>query len=154
MESLRNLLPFKSYFHFRFLLPVSWPTFVFSMSADVGQCRQCHFLVGHGRNVGVAAKTALKYIFDQKLFLLPVLVATILNFGCRPMSVHVISAISESGVVENVGVALKPRRHLLPFKSYLGLYFPHVDFRVLSRHFGTSGQSKREAMTSSCTAVI
>ncbi len=25
-----------------FPLPVSWPTFAFPVSADVGQCRQCH----------------------------------------------------------------------------------------------------------------
>ena len=61
---------------------------------------------GMVENVGVAAGTASKYISVQKLFLLPVLVAAILNFGCRPMSDHVVSAISESGVVENVGVAL------------------------------------------------
>ena len=30
------------------------------------------------------------------------------------------------------------------------LQFAPVDFRVLSRHFGVSGQWKREAMTSSC----
>ena len=70
------------------------------------------------------------------------------------MSGHVLSGIAESVVAENVGWPLEPRRHLLPFKSYLCFYFPHVDFRVLSRHFGTSGQSKREAMTSSCRAFI
>ncbi len=31
-----------------FSLPVSWPTFEFPVSADVGQCRQCHIRVGHG----------------------------------------------------------------------------------------------------------
>ncbi len=50
-------------------------------------------------NVGVAAETALKSVSVQKLFLLPALVAAILKFGCRPMSDHVASAISESGVV-------------------------------------------------------
>ena len=115
------------------------------MSADVGQCQQCHIRVGHGRkcggslwnrfeicfrskvistsgfyfrfrgrhlsfrcrpmsdnvgsvifwsgmveNVGVAAETASKSISVQKLFLLPVLVAAISNFGCRPMSDHVV----------------------------------------------------------------
>ena len=30
------------------------------------------------------------------------------------------------------------------------LQFTPVDFRVLSRHFGVSGQWKREAITSSC----
>ena len=56
--------------------------------------------------IGAAAGTPSKYIFIQNLFLLPVLVAAILNFGCRPVSGHVVSSISESGVVENVGVAL------------------------------------------------
>ena len=58
-------------------------------------------------NVGVAAETALKYVSVQKLFLLQVLVAAILNFGCRPLSNEVVSAISESGVVENEGVAVE-----------------------------------------------
>ena len=58
------------------------------------------------RNVGIAAETASKSISVQKLFLLPVLLAAILNFGCRPLSDLVVSAISESGVVENVGVAV------------------------------------------------
>ncbi len=30
------------YFHFRFPLPVSWPTFEYPMSVDVGPCRKCH----------------------------------------------------------------------------------------------------------------
>ena len=64
---------------------------------------------GMVENVGAAAGTPSKYISVQNLFLLPVLVAAILNFGCRPVSGHVVSSISdysESGVVENVGVAL------------------------------------------------
>ena len=55
-------------------------------------------------NVGVAVGTASKYLSVQKLFLLPVLVAAILNFRCRRMSDHVDSAISESSVVENLGI--------------------------------------------------
>ena len=54
-------------------------------------------------NVEVAAGTASKSISVQKLFLLPVLVASVLNFGCRLMSGQVVSAISESGVAKNVG---------------------------------------------------
>ncbi len=57
-------------------------------------------------NVGVAAETASKYISVQKLFLLPVFVAAILNFECRTLLDHVVSAISESVVVENVGVTV------------------------------------------------
>ena len=32
-----------------FPLPVSWPTYEFPISADVGQCRQCHIRIRHGR---------------------------------------------------------------------------------------------------------
>ena len=46
-------------------------------------------------NMGVAAGTASKSIFVQKLFLLPVYLAAILNFGHRSMSGHVFSVISE-----------------------------------------------------------
>ncbi len=122
------------------------------MSGNVGSAISESGVV---ENVGVAAKTASKSSSVQKLFLLPVLVAAILNFGCRPLSDHVVSAISESGVVGNVGVAVgtaspSPSVH----KSYLCFSLPHVDFRMLSRHVGTSGQSKRGAMTSSCRAFI
>ena len=72
------------------------------MSGNVGSVI---FWSGMVENMGVDAEVALKSIFDQKLFLLPVLVAAILNFGCRPLSDHVVRAISESSVVENVGVA-------------------------------------------------
>ena len=40
----------------------------------------------------------------QKLFPLPVLVATILNFGIQPKSGYVDSDISKSDLVEHVGV--------------------------------------------------
>ena len=35
-----------------FPLPVSWPTFEFPMSGDVGQCRHCHTRVGRCRKCG------------------------------------------------------------------------------------------------------
>ena len=57
---------------------------------------------GMVENVGVAAGTASKSISVQKLFLLPVLVAAILNFRFRPMLGHVVSAISVSGVVKQM----------------------------------------------------
>ncbi len=57
------------------------------------------------QNVGVAAEKASKSISVPKLFLLPVLGAAILNFGCPPTSDHVVNATSESGVVESVRVA-------------------------------------------------
>ncbi len=66
-------------------------------------------------NVGVAAETASKYISVKKLFLLPVFVAAILNCGCLPISDHVASAISESGVVENVGVAAETTSKSISF---------------------------------------
>ncbi len=50
-------------------------------------------------NLGAVARTASKSISVQTSFQLPVLVAAILNFGYRPISDHVASAISESGVV-------------------------------------------------------
>ncbi len=78
-------------------------------SADVGSRRQCHSAIsesGWVENMGVATETALKSISVQKLFLPPVLVAAIVNFGRRPMSGHVVSAISASGVIENVGIAV------------------------------------------------
>ncbi len=58
-------------------------------------------------NVGAVAGTASKSISVQKSFLPQVLVTAIFfYFGCRPMSDNVASAISESGVVENVGAAV------------------------------------------------
>ena len=57
-------------------------------------------------NVGVAAEIASLSLSVQKLFLLPVCVVAILSFPRRPTSGHVVSGISESGMVENVGVAL------------------------------------------------
>ena len=35
-----------------FPLPVSWPTFEFPMSGDVGQCRHCQTRVGRCRKCG------------------------------------------------------------------------------------------------------
>jgi len=60
-------------------------------------------------NVGVAVGIASPALSDQKLFPLPVStsgsVVDSSGFRCRPMSCNVDSAISESGIVENVGVA-------------------------------------------------
>ncbi len=56
-------------------------------------------------NVGVASEIALPSFSFQKLFLLPVCIIAILLCPCRPTSAHVVSDISESGMVENVGVA-------------------------------------------------
>jgi len=43
-----------------------------ALSADVGQCRQCHIRVGHGRKCGVAVGIASPSVSVQKLFPLPV----------------------------------------------------------------------------------
>ena len=56
-------------------------------------------------NVGVDVEIASPSLSVQTLFLLPVCVVAILRFSCRPTSGHVVSGISESGIVENVGVA-------------------------------------------------
>ncbi len=60
---------------------------------------------GMAENVGIAYEIALPSFSVQKLFLLPVYVIAILRFPCRPTSGHVVSGISESGMVENMGVA-------------------------------------------------
>ena len=83
MESRRNLFPFKSYFHFRFPLPVSWPTFAFPMSADVGQCRRRHIPVGHRRKCGGSRWNRVEICFRSKVISTSGFVAAILNFGCR-----------------------------------------------------------------------
>jgi len=73
------------------------------MSADV-----CHVLAGISESgmvemLGVAAEIASPSLSVQYLFLLPVCVVAILRFPCQPTSDHVISGISESGMVDNVG---------------------------------------------------
>ena len=70
------------------------------------------------------------------------------------MSGQVVSAISESGVVENVRVAVGTASPSPSVQKLSLLLVSTCHFRVLSRHFGTSGQPKREAMTSSCRAFI
>jgi len=91
-----------------FLLPVSVVTILHS------PCRPTSGHVVSGisessmvKNVGVAAEIASSSLSVQKIFLLPVCVVAILHFPCRRTSGHVISGISESSMVENVGVAAK-----------------------------------------------
>ncbi len=86
---------------------------------------------GEVENMGVAVETASKSISVQTLLLLPVVVAAILNFGCRPLSDHVVSAISESDVVENVGVAVgtaspSPSVHRLSLLLFFACRFSTV----------------------------
>ena len=60
-------MPFECYFHFRFPLPVSWPTFELPTSADVGQCRQCHIRVGHSRKCGGSRWNRFAICFRSKV---------------------------------------------------------------------------------------
>ena len=83
-----------------FLLPVSWPTHAFPMLAEVGPCWQCHIYVGHGRKYGSNRWNCIAISASG-------LIAAISHSGCRSMSDNVRSAISKSGVVENVGVAVE-----------------------------------------------
>ena len=121
MKSLRTLFPFKSYLQFPFLLPVSWPTFEFPMSADVGGVIFGSDMV---ENMGISAEIASLSCPSQKLFLVPVWCfnASIgnqqwtkpfsaewppfLNFGSRPTSGNVGIAITESGVIDIMGFAV------------------------------------------------
>ncbi len=84
--------------------------FGFPMSVDVGHCRQCHIRIGRSRKCGVAVGIASLTLAVRVLFPLPVFtsgfVADILGFRCWTMSGCVDSAISRSGTVENVGVAV------------------------------------------------
>ncbi len=103
------------------------PVFVVNILVpDVGRCRTMSVVSylsrAWSKMWGVAVGIASPSVSVQKLFLLPVLVAAILNFGWPLMSDHVVSAIYESGVVENVGQPLGPRRNIFPFKGYY--YFP------------------------------
>jgi len=65
---------------------------------------------GMVENVGVTGETAAPALSVQKLFPLPVIVADI-QVGrcsrCRPMTGRVGSAICDSGMVENAGVAVE-----------------------------------------------
>ncbi len=56
-------------------------------------------------NVGVAAEIASPSLSVQRLVLRPVSVVAIFRIPCRPTSGQVVSGISESGMVKNVGVA-------------------------------------------------
>ncbi len=123
----RYLFPFKSYFHFRFPFPVSWPTFEFQMSADVGQCRQCHILVGHLRKFGGSRWNRFAICFRSKV------ISTSgfhfrfrgqhLSYPCRPMSRNVRSVESMSGVVTKLWVAYRIASLSLPVQT-LCLYTP------------------------------
>ncbi len=74
---------------------------------------QCRATLGHVvsdisesgvvANVGLDVEIASPSLSVQKLFLLPVYVVAILRFPCQPMSGHVVSGISESGMAQYVG---------------------------------------------------
>ncbi len=64
--------------------------------------------------VAVAVRTTSKYVSVLKLFLLPVLVAANLNdVRCRAMWRHVVTAISESGMIKMCEYTLESLRHLV-----------------------------------------
>ncbi len=88
-----------------FPLPVSWSTYEFLMSADVGQCRQCHILVGRGRKCGGSRLNRIDISFRSKVISTCGFVADIVVSRCRPMSDNVGSVIFQSGLVENVASA-------------------------------------------------
>ena len=63
------------------------------------------------------------------------LLVAILNFRFWPMLGHVVSAISVSGVVKNVGVAVgiaSPSLYIFPFNRYFHFRFRgrHFEFRM------------------------
>jgi len=66
-----------------FPLPVSLPTFELPMSANVGQCRQCHIQVGHGRKCRIAYRIASLSLPVQKLCFHACLASAILKFARR-----------------------------------------------------------------------
>ena len=120
------------------------------MSGHVGNAI---YKLGMVENVGVAVGS-LRHLFPFKSYFYFRFRGRHLSFRCRPMLGNVGSAICRSGVVENVRYQLEWRCYLFPFTSYCYVQFPHVDFCVLSRHFGTFGISTHNAMTSSCTLFI
>ena len=115
LGSFRHLFPFKSYFHFRFSLPVSTSSSVAEVSGFrywpmSGRVSSVTTKSGMVANVGVAVLIALPSVNVQKLIPLPVStsgsVPDISGFRCWTMSRCVGSAISRSDTVENVGVAV------------------------------------------------
>jgi len=90
-----------------FPLPVSWSTFALPTSADVGQCRQCHIRVGHGRKCGGSHRNCFAIFFRSKV------ISTSgfhfrfrdrhFSYRCRPMSDNSAVSYSGSGIFENVG---------------------------------------------------
>ena len=77
------------------------------MSGRVGSAMSKSGMV---ENVGVAVEIALPAHIVQKVFPLPFplpVLIDILSPGCRLMSGNVGSAISDPGMVENIGVAVE-----------------------------------------------
>ena len=110
LNSLRQLLPFKGYLYLRFPLPISRPTFQLPMSADAGQCGQCNIRVGDGRKYGGSRWNRFAICFRSKGLSTSGFHFRFrgrhLSYRCRSMSDNVGSVIFESGMVENVGVAV------------------------------------------------
>ncbi len=143
MESLRHLFSFKvistSGFHFRFcgrqVRFLRRP-----MSDNVGGVK---FGSGMVENVGVGFGIALSSVSIQKLFPLPVSTSGFVADKCvsdvgRCWAMSAVPNLCRAWL-EIGGQQLEWRCYLFPFTSYCYVQFPHVDFCVLSRHFGTSG---------------
>ncbi len=79
--------------------------------ADVGQCRQCHILIGNGRKCGGSRWSRFDICFRS------IVISTSgfhfrfrgrhLRFRCRPRWDNDGSAMFGSGILENVGVAVE-----------------------------------------------
>ena len=125
-------------FHFRFPLPVSWPTLMFPMSVNVGLCRQCHILVRRGRKYRGSRWNRFAICFRSKV------ISTSgfnfrfrcrhLSFRCLPTSDRVGSVISKSGMDENIGVAVAIAslsvsvQNLFYFRFPLPVSWPTLEF--------------------------
>ena len=111
------LFPFKSYYNFRFW----WPPFFIS---DVGRCltmSSVPYLSPAWSIIWGQLLEPHRNLFPFKRhFYFRFWLPPFFYFGCRPMSDNVASDISESGVVENVGVAVgTPSKSISVQKSLL-----------------------------------
>jgi len=111
LESHRQLPFVHSIFHFGFPLPVPWPNTWGFRCRPISAMSAVTFLsLGIVDNVGVAVGIASLTLSVQLLLPLPAstsgFVAHMLGFRCRRMSGRVGCAIFESGIVENVVVAV------------------------------------------------
>ena len=88
--------------HFRF----RWSPFRISVLGDVGQGRQSHIHVGHGRKYVVRSWNRCAIHHRQKVISTSGLAVAILNFANQPTSGNVGSERNVSSKDANVGVAV------------------------------------------------